>query len=270
VRRALVFALLAASLGLAGGPSSAAPAQALVLRGSRSASTVVDFVRPVAFDMYDDGGDQYARGVTATYAGGYVGIAVRRLDGRLVFARIVVRGFESTAYSIPIRHLVVLGDLHDDVTVPAGRYRVSLLADGQSELRIRTRGLPATRVLVPSGPERFRGQRLDLRAGGVAPVGVGRVEDVEVRATSIPVLASFEEFLGIGYRRVDYCFTNEADCALSQRGGSGGGEGGGSVGGTQTGFGDQPWFRAGRYDVVFRITSAGVPTTLSGFVAVLD
>lgn len=266
VRRALVFVLLAANLGFVAGPSSAASPQALVLRGSRSGSTVVDFAKPVTFEMYDAGGDGYARGVTATHAGGYAGIAVRRADGRLVFARFVVRGFETTDRTF--RYLVTLGDLHDNVVVPAGRYRVSLLTDGASELRIRTRGLSGTRVLAPVGPERFRGQRLDLRVGGVAPVGYGKVEDVEVRERAIPVLAEFDEFPQSTYSRVDYCFTNRPDCAVSETG-YGGGEHTGTAGAAQLGFGSS-WVPAGRYDVLFRFAGTGLPVGVSGFVAVLD
>lgn len=268
VRRGLVFVLLAASLGLVCGPVTAVSPPTLVLRGSRSASMIVDFAKPVTFDMRDPS-DGYWRGVTATLGGGYVGIAVRRLDGRLVFARIVVRGFESTAYAIPVRKLVELGDLHEDVVVPAGRYRVSLLADAPSELRIRMKGLPTSRLLTPTGPERIQAKRLDLRVGGAAPVGYGKVEDVDVGPSSIAVLAEFREFTSATtYRRADYCFTTQADCELPGSGGRGGAEGTGVVGASQWGYGSA-WVRPGRYDVLFRTVASNVPLTWSGFVAIL-
>lgn len=268
MRRAFVFVLLAASLEFAAGPSSAAPPQALILRGSRSASTVVDFPKPVTFEMYDKN-DSYGRGITADLGGSYAGFAVRRTDGRLVFARLVPRGFETTVHA-PYRNVVALGDLRENVVVPAGRYRVSLLTDGQSEIRIRTRGLPGTRVLAPTGPERFRAARLDLRVAEPGPLGYGKVEDVDVRAGSVPVLASFHEFTGEARDRVDYCFTNEPDCDVSLTGGHGGSEGYGHAGGSQHRFGSPLTFAPGRYDVLFRFVGTGVPVSMSGFVAVID
>lgn len=142
---ALLFALVAALTPVA----HAAPS-VLVLTGSRTAAVDVVLTKPARLDPHL---------LRFTTSGSYAGLAVHDAAGVLLTATINVQRWLVDANPAPPAIAVTR-----EVTLPRGRYRLSLITDGASRVEIPATGGFAKRF-APGGPSRAVARLTDLRAG---------------------------------------------------------------------------------------------------------
>jgi hypothetical protein len=176
VRRAAVLPVLA--LLLAAAPAArAAGIHYLVVRGSGAAVVDVTFAHP--FRLLLDGTAPVPR---VTTRGTYAGVWVENLRaGNLGAGVAVVPAMRGLGGDVPM----TWG--YTDSRLPAGHYRVHLLTDGPSEVRVAATGLGRDVALRSAGRDRVRAKVLDIE---VAP-GVGKADvGVTVYATTMTVLAA--------------------------------------------------------------------------------
>ena len=152
---AVVFAVQAAlNVPAHGATTTPALAGTTVLSGSRSASMAVRLTRPVLFDAYADV-DMQARGRLT-------GFAIKKDGGwDAPSANAIKTGFCGTPGCVPTwpndsTATVVTPDSNGfRGTLPAGNYRLFLLADGAPvRVTLRLPGLPGRIALTPNTPAR--------------------------------------------------------------------------------------------------------------------
>lgn len=192
MRRPFATLLLAASLAT---PAGAAPAtaQEVVLTGSRSAH--VEVTMPGRFKPRL--GVFGADGVTVTTRGTYAGVWFESVTtpARLSQGAVVVPAIGD---DLPVGWG---GSDRDDFSLPAGRYRVHLLTDGASTVRVRVDGLSRGLRLVPRAPS-------DVRAKTVTVDAVRASIPVLVRPATTTVL--------IGFARNDPSVGNAVNICLDE------------------------------------------------------
>lgn len=138
--------------------ADAAPARYLTLRGSGTASVEVRFTAAVTVHMSDDETARTAPRVTTsgTYAGAWIEPADRSENGTGFYR---VPAFDSRD-GVPF----VMGMDAKPVRLAAGRYRVFLVTDGRSEVRVQVDGLPRDLKLTPRHAELSYARLADVRA----------------------------------------------------------------------------------------------------------
>lgn len=256
MRRTLATLLLAlAAVPIV--PAGAAPAAHVVLTGSRSASFETTF--PTRFRP-DVGIADADADLAVTTRGTFAGVYFERLGGtRLGIGAVVVPAMRGITGDTP----AAWGASDTpSFTLPAGRYRVHLLTDGASTVRVRVEGLARDVVATPRTPSRVTGT---LHRVGAARVTI----PVTVRPTTTTML--------VGSTDADYGVANAVSICLDEgrelpcETGNGLGMktaflGVGSRASTMTWMtaypGDVP---SGEHTASYTIASAGVPRGLHAF-----
>ncbi len=258
-----IAAVLAVLLGLTGLPAAwaAKPGEVLVLRGSRSAAAELVLRRTTTFEA---GGTEPSRAMSARVGGTFAGFVVQRADGSVAVGGVIAAGFAFDGESAPL----VFGEGFDAVRLPAGRYRVTLLANGPSEVRVPLRGVDRSIVLAPRQPADVRGDLVRHRLSPGAPVSLARVP-MTVGAASTVLLASAQSYPAGVATADDLCLARPGTtCATGAVSGGTGvvvGGGGGRLTTIQALYiypGQTP---AGGYDAVFASAGVGVADQLSVF-----
>ena len=178
MRRLLPALILAASLAT---PASAAPkTHHLVLRGARSASVDVTFAtrfRPL-LGVIDSPAD-----VSVTTKGTFAGVFFENLSRKLGVGAVQVPEAAGLGQAWPMSW----GASDErDFSLPAGRYRVHLLADGQATVRVGVEGLARDVSYVPRGRSQVTGRLVE-----VPDVHVDI--PVNVRSTTTTVLVAYTD-----------------------------------------------------------------------------
>lgn len=259
-RRAALLALL---LCLAGLPHAGAAraAEAVVLRGSRSASIDLTLTRTTTFEV---GRPEPGRAISARIGGTFAGVVVSRLDGSVVVGAVVAAGFRSGGAPVPM----VFGQGFESVRVPAGRYRITLLANGAgTEVRIPAIGVGRVRVLAPSTRVDVHGDVVTRRTPVGVPIGEVRVP-LRTGSRSTVILATMQSYAVTAASLDEVCLARSGSTCRtgSVTGGSTVLLGGAGRAETVSAYfaypGDTP---AGDYDAIFVSGGAGVSEALSAF-----
>jgi hypothetical protein len=183
--RAAALVLLAATALPLPAASAAPAAHVLVVRGSRSATTDVTFRSRIRAHV-----DLYVPGArpTATTTGTYAGVWLESLAGPPLGT--------GTVFVPASWHDQPIGwgawD-REDASLPAGRYRVHLLTDGVSEVRLPVDGLARDMVLRPTGRSVDRGVLVHRQVAGQNAPADHTVIPVVVHAATWTVLVSSVE-----------------------------------------------------------------------------
>jgi hypothetical protein len=166
-------------------------------------------------------------------------------------------------------------DRTSDWSLPAGRYRVHLATDGESDVRIPTSGLAADVVLRPATPDRrVRARLVPLPTLAGEPVASGQTT-LAVRPETMTVLVASMTTAWSSSQRIEVCVqTRQAPCEATapydQPGQTftGGGalpvEHGGGLGGVFVYPYDER-MPAGDHTAKFRVTASGLIRTAYGF-----
>jgi hypothetical protein len=173
-RRVPLFALICALFSLLVVPASAAPAEGILLRGSRSAYVDLYVYAAATIAPAD-----VTLKTTGSYVGFYLAPAPFNRDtvGALVMPRVGATGDDAAS-------LIKLGDSWD---VQAGKYRMFLLTDGAAEVFVPIEG-HAFRGYQPRGPAPVSVRRADFDV----PAGSGGAEEavpLTLRSRSLVVTA---------------------------------------------------------------------------------
>ena len=165
--RRLVAALLTVMLAVPAAPAAVAATEpgatyprlgaVNVLSGDRASFVRVTVPEPAR--LLDDSLHPDARSITATGRGRFIGFALVAGEGDALageFALVGGRlprssGVESVAMQVGGGE-----DIGGDIDIPAGSYRLYLLADGPATVTIRLRGLEGTSRFEPRSPARYR------------------------------------------------------------------------------------------------------------------
>lgn len=252
---------------------SARPAtHELVLDGSRSASVVVSLPRPVKLTCCEMRGEERdgsmhfgIEGFSAETRGSYVGFAIERIsDGRIMKIAVRVPQLDLGQGLVP----TVISFSRVTKLAP-GRYRIHLLTDGRSTVRVAAPGLPKTTYLNPSQPSNVTAELVELTTPAGLPSLQSRVP-IEVAKSSVVLLAVMTEGELTQAHYLSQCVTAPGDvCKQASQhepwvtAGSGGG--GGALMDAHVGT-----LPAGSYDAVFSAASVGASTASYGFVLVFD
>jgi hypothetical protein len=219
VAAVLALLALAAPAAHAAPPSQRGPqAHLLVVRGTRSATADVTFRTRIRAhtDLFVPGNP-----VTVTTKGTYAGVWLESLATPVLGTGMVVvpayTGEDPIAWGSWDR---------EDQSLPAGRYRVHLVTDGQSEVRLPVDGLTRDLVVRPARPSSDSGRLVRRQAVPGADAPADRtVVPVKFGAHTVVALASGGAGDVVSVWQSEICVhdvTPEQPCAV------GGGQGGGS------------------------------------------
>ena len=267
--KALVAAAaLVACLVVPAHAASPAPDE-IVLTGDRSTSFEMRLEQPVRLRCChlfgdDSGGQMNFRivGMEVETSGTFAGFAIERVrDGRIMKGAVHIPPMDIDDGTVPTH-----GSFGRAQRLLPGRYRIHLLTDGQSTVRIEARGAPAGLRLMRPAASRVAASLVTL-ATEAGPQKVQERVPVEVGPSSTVLLVSKTEG--------DYAQAHYFGHCLAAPGGHcsdpssyeywlspGSGAGGGSK--------SDPFERVepGRYDAVFTTGSAGLSQGAYGFVLV--
>lgn len=207
----LCAAILAATL-----PNAAhanAHQEFIELRGRNSASVVVTFAQPVRIVCCeviedDDGQCCASRDFLVDTNGTYAGFAIERLDNR----KLAVGGVRIPSMDLNGRFPMIATLAHGGVLEP-GSYRILLLTDGRTTLRIRTRGFSSQLRLHPLGKALGEGEVFPLGLGTPTPIAHER-RPVQIPPKAIAVLASQLEAEAGQINYLNHCLSNAEPCQL--------------------------------------------------------
>jgi hypothetical protein len=222
--RALLAGLLLV-IGVAPLRAEAAPgAGVLVVRGSASASVDVTFRNPVVAHMGVFEPVRTAPDVTTR--GTYAGVWIERIGEPNDSAGF----FTLPATDTPGHERHVMGfDAHGTRFEP-GRYRVSLVTDGASEVRVKVDGLPRGLTLTPRRAVASWGRVVDVRTTPADSAGE-KTLSFRVRKGSRTMLGAWLDAPDAVSMTSSICLSQPGSavpCPLNGRGWShGAGEGGG-------------------------------------------
>lgn len=244
-------------------PSDRGPqAHMLVVRGAKSATVDVTFrtrIRPHT-DVFVPGNQP-----TATTKGTYAAVWLQSLDkprlgaGSAVIPAIT--GTDPVGWGSSDR---------EDMSLPAGRYRVRLVTDGTSEVRLPVDGLARDLVVRPTGRSTDAGKLVHRRpVPGVDLPADRTVIPVSIRSTSITLLASGTAYDPAVAGHGEICLHDsgpQLPCAVN--GGSGGGFdtiGAGSGSSWQAAFFYPGDVTPGEHDAEFTDATVGVASGYYAF-----
>jgi hypothetical protein len=247
--------LAGAALLLAGAPATAVAREdrEIVLRGSRTASTVVRFAAPFAPDV--------ARPVVSTRT--YAGVWFEHLATGTAQGFVVVDEFTD-----PRGHRPVLAwDRDNPRYLPAGRYRVTLIAGSRSIVRLSVAGLRRDLALAPATRVTSGAKLLDVRSSPDLHAGQATVS-ISVRKPTVVFVAQWVNAPGATSTTMSKCFErrDEPPCPA-------GGDPRDAWVTTGAGYGwwwirgDAPYPEPGDHDVTFTmaVSSASPPVDLLSF-----
>lgn len=207
MRRTFATLLLLATLAPAAPPAAAAPAagREVVLSGSRSASVEVRFASRFKPHLGVFG----YPGISAATRGTYAGVLFENLGKRMLSQGGVV--VPVMGDEMPIGWG---GSDRDDFSLPAGRYRVHLLTDGQSTVRVRVDGIARSMRLAPRRPTAVRARLVSVDA-------VRAEVPVLVRPTTTTVLVAYAKIEPSAGNAVSVCLDEGRELPCEAGGGSG-------------------------------------------------
>lgn len=264
-------ALVMAMIFPAAGSARPAPYE-LVLDGSRSASVVISLQRPVKLTCCEMRGEERdgtmhfgIEGFSAETRGTYAGFAIERLsDGRMMKIAVHVPHLDLGQGLVPT--VISFGRA---TRLASGRYRIHLLTDGRSTVRVAAPGLPKTMYLNPSQPSKVTSELVELTTPAGVPSLQSRVP-IEVAKSSVVLLAVMTEGELTQAHYLSQCVTAPGDvCKQASQhepwvtAGSGGG--GGALMDAHVGT-----LPAGSHEAVFSAVSVGTSVASYGFVLVFD
>lgn len=274
-RASLVLAgTLIATLLIPAGVAASSAREVIELRGSRDAFVDVFFassVRITCCDIrYADNPPRFVQeGFTQETEGAYVGFAIERLPQE----KLVVGGVRIPSMDLGSLRLPALAQLARGGRLSPGRYRIHLLTDGPSIVRIEARGLESPWVLRPTNPSPVAAQLIQL----IPPAGLGGHGRITVSlGESIVLLATQVETQGGQVDYVNHCITNEAMlCQIGEEDDetestetypcAGCGASGLAIFDVIRSHRLPP---AGQYEAAFSVATAGAATEMQGFVLV--
>ncbi|HVL64478.1 MAG TPA: hypothetical protein VM573_04830 [Actinomycetota bacterium] len=237
------------------------------MRGSAPATFPLTLERPVRIrccGVIERKGRFEQSGFSVESNGTYAGFALESPEGRLV-----VGGIRIPAMDLNDRQFPTVAVLADGGRIPAGEYRLHLLTDGHSRLRIDVLG-DRDRRLAPTRPTWTEGRLLPLLPPQGSPAAHGR-EATRLRAGAYAVLATHAEGLAFQATYLEHCLVpSDSICAGSQDGSS-------ELyrcpfdactesGGTLVTIFDRDHFGVGEMDAVFTTAGTGATLAAHGFV----
>ena len=198
--RRLAALLLAALAGAPSAPASAAPAlRTLTVHGVENAYTEVTFATRVRLETFARSATPPVYDTTGTYAAVYVE-PVRGTGP--VSGTILLRGMPGLS-DVPFR-------LGPQGWLPPGRYRVHLLGDAQTTVRVRAAGLTRDMTVTTTRPSEVDATWVARGVAGV-PTPVDRtIVPFTVRPRTLTVISSTHESTGF-YGRRDVCVRGRSD-----------------------------------------------------------
>lgn len=201
--------LLTSAAGL---PADAAPAGVLTVRGSTSA--YVDVTFPARFRLHTDMFETKTPPRVST-SGTFAGVWLDRIGGDEATGAVEMAGLPAWS-GMPI-------GLGGTGWLPAGSYRVYLLADGPTTVRINADGLRDT-TLTPERRADVKGRLVRRTAAGLDAPADRTTVPVNVRGGTLTVLASSQASTGVaGDQRICLHPPGEPGRPCELGGGSGGG-----------------------------------------------
>ncbi|HVF20418.1 MAG TPA: hypothetical protein VNA14_09260 [Mycobacteriales bacterium] len=242
-------------------PADAAVTPRLVLRGSGPVSIDLTLRATTTLQV---GGFDPVRAMSVKGRARYAGFLLQRADGLVVVGGVVVRGFEVDGVPVPL----VFGQGFEEIRVPKGSYRLTLVSDGPAEVSIPAPGLGRSMVLRPTRPASAVGAVLTPSLPGAVPVADLRAP-VSVGRRSTTLLATLQRYAVAPAHSYNVCLVPAGGlCATDSVAG-----GAGVV--TATGAGPSSTVSAvyfypgdvlpGRYDAVFTTAGVGVGERLAAF-----
>lgn len=252
-------------------PSIARTPAEIVLTGTRNASAELTLHRAVRLECCDyysgivDGRMTFrVTGLDVETAGSYAGFVIERAqDGRVMKGALRVPAMDLDEGRLPM--FVEWGRAN---RLPPGEYRIHLLTDGRSVVRVAAPGLAGDVRLSPKAPSDVSGQLVTL-ATAAGPRSVQERVALDVSRGATVVLASKTEGELAQAHLLAHCVTapggqcsaeHDYEPWVSPASGGGGGTKIDVLRGT---------LPPGTHEAVFTAGSAGAPRGTYGFVLVL-
>lgn len=266
--------IVAALLLLGGAPAGAgdrAPRE-LVLRGDRSASVDVTLRRPVRLtccrpvEQTVDGQASFrVAGLSVETEGTYAGFAIERVrDGRMMRGAVRIPSMDLEEGRIPT--YVSFGR---KPRLRPGRYRIHLLTDGPSVVRVEGAGLTRSLELAPAGPTKVAAELVTLATTTGLEQAQARVP-VEVTKGATVLLAVKTEGDYAQAHYLGQCIVQPgAQCSEEEHYDTWASPASGGGGGTKLDMFERGAIEPGSYEAVFVAGSIGAPQGAYGFVLVL-
>lgn len=273
--RTLVSALLTALVvGAAPGPAVAdTPVpEEIVLRGDRSASVEVRLRHPVDLKCCrlraeaGDGPRSYSiAGFDVETSGSYAGFAIERVrDGRIMKGAVRIPEMDLADGTVP-----TFASFGRVTKLRPGRYRIHLLTDGRSTVRVAAPGLRDQLELTPAGPTGASAELVPLLTESGPQQVQARVPLEVPRDATVVLVGKTEGDFG-QFHYLGQCLVQPGgQCSDEDHYETWASPASGSSGGTKIDVFDGS-VEAGSYDAVFVAGSAGVPQGAYGFVLVLS
>lgn len=192
--------LLAGVLALAGSPAGAEEAGgSIVLRGSRSAHIDVKLprIKVECCDLRATPQGVTYDGFSSSTKGSYVGFAIERIpQHKIIVGAVHAPGLDLGGGDVP-----TFSTLGQGGWLAPGRYRIHLLTDGRSTVRIEVgSGAAIRRSLRPRVATDAKGRVLPIGLGTLAPAGQARAEMAVKRGTHAVLMSKIDAEAG----QVDY------------------------------------------------------------------
>jgi hypothetical protein len=186
--------LLVGLVGLPVSAATAAPApRTLTVRGVPNAYAEVTFAGRVRFETSATGNARPAYSVSGTYGGVYVE---------------PVRGAGPVAGTVLLRAMPGLSDVPFPIApqgwLPAGRYRIHLIGDAATTVRVRVEGLRRDLTVTTRTRSDVVAKWVSRGIGGVPTPADRTIVPFTVRRTTVTVVAETHESTGF-YGRRDVC-----------------------------------------------------------------
>lgn len=273
MRAVVVITVVALIFGAAPqGVARDSSAEQLVLRGSHSASVEVYFGS--AIELACCGIDSEVRnrqmrffttGFDVSTDGTYGGFLIERVrDDRIMKAAVRIPEMDLSGAGVPT--FVEFGKAK---TLSAGHYRIHLLTDGQSTVRIEMNGLPRSTTYLPSKPSPVSAQ-LHRMIEQPGPPAAHIRDALRIQPSSTVAIAIHTE-ADLGQAHVtsqcvvlpgEWCGEDDQDAFITPASGA--------SGMSNIKVYPKSSFEAGNYEAVFTVASAGVVRSAHGFLLVFN
>lgn len=272
MRRLAVAVAAVLLLGAAPAGAGDRPRGEFVLRGDRSASVDVTLRRPVRLtccrpveQMVDGQASLRVAGFSVETEGTYAGFAVERVrDGRMMRGAVRIPSMDLEDGRMPT--YVSFGR---DSRLRPGRYRIHLLTDGPSVVRIEAAGLARSMALAPERPTKVAAELVTMATTGGPEQAQARVP-VDVTKRSTVLLASKTEGDYAQAHYLGQCIVEPGgQCSEEEHYDTWVSPASGGGGGNKLDMFERGTFEPGSYEAVFIAGSIGAPQGAYGFVLVL-